>query len=118
MKKLLYILLAIALVVGGILVMNKYQENALVKEAQKKAPQIIKKNFENVDFVEVSSDLYTVYPKDLGGVSVSGQINGDEDLYFSVDFQTDGNKLGSVTSIAYPPEFPPLRKECGEDFCN
>lgn len=44
----LYIFIVIVVIVGGYFALDKYQENKLVKEAQKEAELFVKRNFEDI----------------------------------------------------------------------
>ena len=57
------------------------------------------------------------YPASLGGLSVTGYVNRDKSLFFSVDFETTNNKIGKVTSVYKSNDFLPLKDECKENFC-
>lgn len=116
-KTFLYILIALVVIIGGYFALNKYQENKLVKEVQKEAVLFVKRNFEDITEVTINKDNYKFYPAVLGGLSITGYVNGDKKLFFSVDFQTGNNQIGEVTSFLNPKDFPPEKEECRADFC-
>ena len=116
-KTFLFIIIAIVVIIGGYFGLNKYQENKLVREAQKEAELFVKRNFEDINEVEINKDRYKFYPKDLGGLSITGYVNGDKDLYFNVNFATTDNQIGKVTSVIKPKEFPAYKEECSNNFC-
>jgi hypothetical protein len=116
-KKLIYIIIVLIIIVGGFWLMNKYQENKLVIEAQKEAELFVKRNYESINKVTINKDNYMFYPSDLGGVSITGYVNGDKNLFFSVDFETTNNEIGNVTSVFKSKDFLPLKGECKENFC-
>lgn len=116
-KKLLYIIISIVLIIGGYWLINEYKENKLVKEAQKEAELFVKKNYEDVNEVTINKDNYKFYPTALGGLSITGYVNGDKSLFFSVDFETTNNRVGNVTSVLKSIDFLPLKEECKNNFC-
>lgn len=103
--------------IGGYLAVDSYQEKKLVKKAQTVAELFIKRNFEDISEVAINRDRYKFYPKDLGGLSITGFVNGNKDLYFNVNFATKDNKIGKVTSVVKPKEFPVIKEECAKTFC-
>ena len=116
-KKLLYIIISIILIIGGYWLMNEYKENKLVKEAQNEAELFVKRNYEDVNEVTINKDNYKFYPAALGGLSITGYVNGDKSLFFSVDFETTNNQIGKVTSVLKSNDFLPLKEECKDNFC-
>ena len=112
-----YLLIAIVVIIGGYFALNKYLENNLVDEAQTEAVLFVKRNFEDIQEVSINKDNYKLYPAALGGLSITGYVNGDKKLFFSVDFQTGNNQIGEVTSFLNPKDFPPEKEECKADFC-
>ena len=117
-KKSILIILSICIVfIGGYLAEDFYQEKKLVKKAQNVAELFIKRNFEDINEVAINKDRYNFYPKDFGGVSITGYVNGDKDLYFNVNFATNDDQIGRVTSVIKPKEFPAFKEECSNNFC-
>ena len=105
------------ILIGGYLAVDSYKEKKLVEKAQTEAELFIKRNFEDINEVSINKDRYNFYPKDLGGLSITGYVNGDKDLYFNVNFATKDNKIGKVTSVVKPKEFPAIKEECAKKFC-
>ena len=116
-KTIFYITLSIMIIFGGYWLMNEYQENKMVKDAQKKAELFVNKNYEDIDAVTVNKDNYKFYPADLGGLSITGFVNGNKKLFFSVDFDTLDNQVGKVTSVFRSKDFPSKREECKDSYC-
>ena len=116
-KKIIYIIISILIILGGFWLMNEIQENKLVVEAQKEAELFVKRNYQDINKVAINKDNYMFYPSDLGGVSITGYVNGDKNLFFSVDFETTNNQIGKVTSVFKSNDFLPLKEECKDDFC-
>ena len=116
-SKILIVLSIIILIIGGYWLMNENKEKKLVKEAQKQAELFVKRNFEDIQEVTINKDNYKFYPAALGGLSITGYVNGDKSLFFSVDFQTGNNQIGEVTSFLNPKDFPSEKEECKADFC-
>ena len=106
-----YLLIAIVVIIGGYFALNKYQENKLVKEAQREAEVFLLQNFEDIKKVTVYEDGYKFYPGGLGGLSISGYVNGNKDLFFNINFSISDNQIGKVTSIVNPDEFPSEKEE-------
>ena len=111
------IIIAIVVIIGGYFALNKYQENKLVKEAQKEAKLFVIRNYEDIQEVTINKENYKFYPAALGGLSITGYVNGDKKLFFSVDFETGNNQIGEVTSFLNPKDFPPEKEACKDDFC-
>ena len=59
----------------------------------------------------VYEDGYKFYPAALGGLSITGYVNGNKDLFFNINFSTSDNQIGRVTSIVNADEFPPEKDE-------
>lgn len=117
-KKSILIILAICTIfIAGYLTIDSYQEKKLVKKAQTEAEIFIEKNFEDINEVAINKDRYNFYPKALGGLSITGYVNGDKNLFFNVSFATKDNKIGKVTSVVKPKEFPAIKEECAKTFC-
>ena len=70
--------------IGGYLAVDSYKEKKLAKKAQTEAELFIKRNFEDTNKVEINKDRYKFYPKDLGGLSITGFVNGNKDLYYNL----------------------------------
>ena len=117
-KKSISIVLVIFIIfIVGYLTIDSYQEKKLVKKAQTEAEIFIEKNFEDINEVAINKDRYNFYPKALGGLSITGYVNGDKNLFFNVSFATNENRIGTVTSVVKPKEFPALKEECANNFC-
>lgn len=116
-KNILYIILSIIIIIGGYWLMSENKEKKLVENAQSEAELFIKKNFEDINEVSINKDKYKFYPVDLGGLSITGFVNGNKNLYFNVNFDTTDNQIGKVTSFVKPKEFPTLKEECKNNFC-
>lgn len=102
----LYTLIAILVIIGGYFALEKYLENKLVKEAQREAEVFLLQNFDDIEKVTVYEDGYKFYPAGLGGLSISGYVNGNKELFFNINFSISDYQLGRVTSIVNPDEFP------------
>src|SRR5699024_8763952 len=96
-KKLLIILSIIVLIIGGYFVMNEYKKKRLVNEAQEKAEEYLKENYDDIESVQVTPDNYHFDP--MGGLSVGGHINNNDELYFNITFPIEKNEVGKVESI-------------------
>ena len=116
-KTLVYILIALAVIIGVYLSVGKYPKTQLVKDAQIKAELFVNENYEDIDAVAINKDKYKFYPADLGGLSITGYVNGNKDLYFNINFDTINNQIGKVTSFVNPKGFPALKEECKSNFC-
>ena len=116
-KTLIYILIVLVVIIGVFLSVGKYRKTELVKEAQIKAELFVNENYKAIDAVTINKDNYKFYPADLGGLSITGFVNGNKNLYFNVNFDTTDNQLGKVTSFVNPKEFPTLKEECKNNFC-
>ena len=97
--------------------MKVNQKEKLVKEAQREVEVFLLQNFEDIEKVTVYEDGYKFYPADLGGLSISGYVNGNKDLFFNINFSTSDNQIGRVTSIVNADEFPPEKDEWIDDNC-
>lgn len=116
-KTLIYILIVLVVIIGVFLSVGKYRKTELVKEAQTKAELFVKKNYEDIDAVTINKDNYKFYPADLGGLSITGYVNGNKKLFFSVDFDTLDNRVGKVTSVFRSKDFPSKKEECKDSYC-
>src|SRR5699024_9773543 len=103
-KKLLIILSIIVLIIGGYFVMNEYKKKRLVNEAQEKAEEYLKENYDDIESVQVKPDNYHFDP--MGGLSVGGHINNNDELYFNITFPIEKNEVGKVESIVESHDFP------------
>ena len=112
-KKLLIILSIIVLIIGGYFVMNEYKKKRLVNEAQEKAEEYLKENYDDIESVQVTPDNYRFKP--MGTLGIGGHINNNDDLYFYVTFLIDNNKVGEIRTIAEASEFPPEKDEEKKD---
>jgi hypothetical protein len=110
-------IIVLIILTGGYWMINDYQKKQLVMEAQENAIQFIENNYENINQVTINKDNYKFYPKSLGGLGVTGYVNNDTSLYFSINYGTNGNELGEVTSIVNAKNFPPEKEECQDYFC-
>ena len=110
-RKLVYTALIIILLIGGYWMMKANQKEKMVKEAQREAEVFLLQNFENIEKVTVYEDGYKFYPAALGGLSITGYVNGNKDLFFNINFSTSDNQIGRVTSIVNADEFPPEKDE-------
>ncbi len=98
--------------------MTQNKEEKLVTEAKMKAEIYVKNNYEGIKEVTIPKDGYFFYPDDLGGISINGYVNGNKNLTFSVDFQTNDNQLGAVGSVMEIGEFPQRKEECENKDCD
>src|SRR5699024_1627967 len=103
-KKLLIILSIIVLIIGGYFVMNEYKKKRLVNEAQEKAEEYLKENYDDIESVQVTHDNYHFDP--MGGLSVGGHINNNDELYINITFPIEKNEVGKVESIVESHDFP------------
>src|SRR5699024_4207098 len=103
-KKLLIILSIIVLIIGGYFVMNEYKKKRFVNEAQEKAEEYLKENYDDIESVQVTPDNYHFDP--MGGLSVGGHINNNDELYFYITSPIEKNEVGEVESIGETHEFP------------
>lgn len=54
----------------------------------------------------------------MGALMVGGHINGNDKLFFNINFNISKNQVGKVTSIVVnPKEFPSEKEECKDNFC-
>jgi hypothetical protein len=53
-----------------------------------------------------------------GGLSVGGHVNGNNKLYFTLLYNTSSNGIENVTSVVKPPNFPPKKEQCKDNFFN
>ena len=111
----LYILIAIVVIIGGYFALNKYQENKLVKEAQEKAESFIYRNYEGITEVKINKENFQFDP--MGGLSVGGHVNGNNELYFTLLYNATNNGIGNVTSVVRPENFPQKKDECKDNHC-
>ena len=108
-KKTFLIILAIfTFFIAGYLAIGPYQENKLVKEAQEKAESFIYRNYEGITEVKIIKENFQFDP--MGGLSVGGYVNGDNELYFNLLYNTTSNGIGNVTSVVKPQNFPPRKR--------
>ena len=114
-KKLFYILIGVFILIGGYFLMNDYKKMQLVKEAQKKAETFVYRNYEGINKVSVNKENYNFNP--MGGLSISGHVNGNKSLTFSLMFNVYDHKVGEVTSVVKSPNFPPKKDKCKDNFC-
>lgn len=114
-KKLFLILIICTVIIGGYFLMDQYKEKQLIKEAQNKAVEFVYQNYEAVDKVQINEENYHFDP--VGGLSIGGNINDDENLYFHIIFNVEDGKIGKVSSVVEAPEFPKEKEECQEDYC-
>src|SRR5699024_9284095 len=110
-RKLLIILSIIVLFMVGYFLLNEFKKKQLVNEAQEKAEEYVIENFEDVESIQIISDNYHFDPMGVGGLSVGGYINNNEDLSFIALLTVDGNKVQEVTSIVTAPDFPDRKDE-------
>src|SRR5699024_11312433 len=90
-------------IIGGYFILNEYKKKRLVNEAQEKAEEYVLENFEDVESIQIISDNYHFDPMGVGGFSVGGYINNNEDVSFNALLTVDGNKVQEVTSIVTAP---------------
>ena len=112
-KKLLIILSIIVLIIGGYFILNEYKKKRLVSEAQEKAEEYVKDNYEDVESVQVTPDNYGFTP--MGSVGVGGHINNEDHLTFHITFLIENNEIGELRTIVEGPNFPPEKGEEKED---
>ncbi|MBA4535925.1 hypothetical protein H1Z61_01905 [Bacillus aquiflavi] len=114
-KKLIFILIGLFILIGGYLMIGEYKKIQLVKEAQKKAEDIVYRNYEGIKKVTINKEYYKITP--MGGLSVGGHVNDDKSLTFNIGFQIEKDGLGKATSIFIPNDFPTEKKECENKIC-
>lgn len=114
-KKLIYILIGLLIIIGGYFAMGEYQKQQLIKEAYKKAEVFLQDNYEGIHDISLSKD--NIFFDPLGGVSIGGHVNEDSALYFNIRFDLPNKKVGKVTSIVNPKNFPSEKEECKDNFC-
>src|SRR5699024_2061690 len=112
-KKLLIILSIIVLIIGGYFILNEYKKKRLVSEAQEKAEEYEKDNYEDVESVQVTPDNYAFTP--MGSVGVGEHINNEDHLTFHITFLIENNEIGELRTIVEGPNFPPEKGEEKED---
>src|SRR5699024_10321137 len=103
-KKLLIIFSIIVLIIGGYFIFNEFKKKQLVNEAQGKAEEYLKENYDDIESVQVTPDNYRFKP--MGTLGIGGHINNNDDLYFYVIFLIDNNKVGEIRTIAEASDFP------------
>src|SRR5699024_12724214 len=96
-KKLLIILSIIVLIIGGYFVLNEFKKKNLVNEAQGKAEEYLKENYDDIESVQVTPDNY--HFDLMGGLSVGVHINNNDELYFNITFPIEKNEVGTVEQI-------------------
>src|SRR5699024_6186799 len=115
-KKLLIIFSIIVLIIGGYFVMNEYKKKRLVNEAQEKAEEHIIESYKGIEEVNIDRESYFFDP--IGGLSVGGHINNDEELYFNASFLIEKYELESVLSVVRAHDFQDRQDEEKEDESN
>src|SRR5699024_6131732 len=103
-KKLLIVLSFIVLIIGGYFLLNEFKKKQIVDEAQGKAEEYLKENYDDIESVQVTPDNYHFDP--MGGLSVGGHINNNDELYFNITFPIEKNEVGKVESIVESHDFP------------
>src|SRR5699024_167564 len=112
-KKLLIIFSIIVLIIGGYFIFTEFKTKQLVTEAQGKAEEYLKENYDDIASVQVTPDNYRFKP--MVTLGKGGDINNNDDLYFYVTFLIDNNKVGEIRTIAEASEFPPEKDEEKKD---
>src|SRR5699024_2879760 len=112
-KKLLIIFSIIVLIIGGYFIFNEFKKKQLVNEAQGKAEEYLKENYDDIESVQVTPDMYRFIS--MGRLGIRGDINNNDDLYCYVTFLIDTNKVGEIRTIAEASEFPPEKDEEKKD---
>src|SRR5699024_2994380 len=102
-KKLLIILSIIIIFIGGYFVLYEFNNKQLVNEEQEKAEEDMMENYEGLKSVQVTPDNYHFDP--MGGLSVGGHINNNDELYFNITFPIEKNEVGKVESIVESHDF-------------
>src|SRR5699024_8450483 len=69
-RKLLIILSIIILIIGGYFILNEYKKKRLVNEAQEKAEEYLKENYDDIESVQVTPDNYRFKP--MGTLGIGG----------------------------------------------
>ena len=114
-KKSVFIILIVCIIIGGYFALGEYKKSRLVKEAQRKTETFLHDNYDDIYEVQVNND--NTYFDPLGGLSIGGYVNDNNDLYFNIRFTITNEKVGNVTSVFTPPNFPPGKEECIDNFC-
>src|SRR5699024_8999501 len=114
MKKKLYSIRSIiGLIIGGYFILNEYQKKRLVSEAQEKADEYVKDNYEDVESVQVTPGNYGITP--MGSLGVGGHINNDDHLTFHITFLIEYNEIKQLATILEGPNCPTEKGEEQED---
>ena len=93
--------------------MNEYKKKRLVNEAQEKAEEHIIESYKGIEEINIDREYYFFDP--MGGLSVGGHINNDEELYFNASFLIEKNEVGRVLSVVKAHDFPDRQDEEKED---
>src|SRR5699024_2351225 len=112
-KKLLIIFSIIVLIICGYFVMNEYKKKRLVNEAQEKAEEHIIESYKGIEEINIDREYYFFDP--MGGLSVGGNINNDEELYFNASFSIEKNEGRRALSIIKTNDFLNRQNEEKED---
>src|SRR5699024_554988 len=112
-RKLLIILSIIILIIGGYFILNEYKKKRLVNEAQEKAEEYLKENYDDIESVQVTPDNYRF--KHMSTLGIVVYINNNEYLYFYLTFLIDKKRVGERSTIAKASYFPPEKYEEKKD---
>ena len=103
-RKLLIIFSIVVLIIGGYFIFNEFKKKQLVNEAQEKAEEYVTENYEKIEEIRIDPEINHFDP--VGGLSIGGYINKNEELYFYITFTVNNNEVGEVDTIAEAPNFP------------
>lgn len=87
-------------------------DDETISKAKDTAESYLIHNYSDIHQIEFDEDS----SNPMGGVMVSGIVNGNEKANFSIDIEVENNFY--VGSIGKGEEFPERKKECIEKTCD
>lgn len=113
MKKSVFILiLIIILLVCFVNTNNQNYDDETINKAIQSTERYIMNNYKDIEKIDFSDD----HRSPMGGFTVQGIVNDNEDANFNMTVEIDNNY--NIPSMGAGKDFPERKEECKEKTCD
>lgn len=106
-------ILIVVILLGGCSAFNSdslpENEETIIKQAESRTIEYVKRNYKEVDTLEISSHAFSP----IGTVFISGQVNDDKHFTLNLNYEDDYNVVG----FSHDTLFLELKDECKKKVC-
>ncbi len=102
------------ILLGGCVVNSNSDDfdDETIRKAKEIAENYLRSNYKDIKTIEFEDGDYST---PMGGLIISGIVNGNEKANFSIDMGVESFEIGGIGT---GEEFPEMKEECKDEDCD